>query len=55
VELTIQVCLKGGLENTGGTPVPLFFLSQHFLYFLHWLALSELVSCHVLGQKELMC
>ncbi|KAJ6734916.1 AMINO ACID TRANSPORTER AVT6A [Salix purpurea] len=33
VELTMQVCLKGGLENTGGTPVPLFFLSQHSFVF----------------------
>jgi hypothetical protein len=48
----MQVFLKVGSENTGGMREPLFFLSQHFLYFLHWLALSELVSCLDLVRKS---
>ena len=44
VEFTMLVSLKGGLENTGGMGVPLFLLSQHCAYSLHWHVLSALVS-----------
>lgn len=38
------VSLKGGLEISGGMAVPLFSLSQRFVYLLHWHASRESVS-----------
>lgn len=53
VEFTMLVCLKDGLENTGGLDDSLYFSSQHLLYFLRLLALSELVS--IVPYWNLMC
>lgn len=44
VEFTMPVSLKGGLENTGGMGVLLFFLLQQLEFSLRWHVLNELVN-----------